>query len=112
MALKPHRAVDLGTLTIPNGGTETESMDFSGWRGGAKSVGIAAPATLTGSVIVQVSEDDVTWYNKQHDGADIAVASGDHVTVPVMDFQYMRLFSNGAEGAERVFVIKGVEGES
>ncbi len=111
MGLKPHRAIDLGTLTIGSGQTESDVMDFTKWRGAVHGIAIAPPGTLTGDVKVQVSEDNSTWLDKQSGGADITVPADGHVSVRVMDFKYLRLVSSSAEGADREFIIKGVEEE-
>jgi len=104
-----HRAVDLGTLTIPASSQASSSLDFTGWRGSVESIDIYGPGVLTGSVKVQVSEDNTTWFDKQSAGADIAIPADGSVTLQSVGFKYLRVYSASVEVAERVFIVKGEE---
>lgn len=108
----PHRSVDLGTIRIPEGETDSDSMDFRGWRGSAQSVSIQGPPdqTLTGTARVQTSEDEVNWFDLQSAGSDITVPADGKAVILSVDFKWMRVKSNSAEADPRVFTVKGEEG--
>ena len=113
MGLKPHAVMDLGTLTIAENGTASDSLDFRGWRSGLDAIIISGPGTLTGTVKVQVSHDaGVTWKDKQSAGADITIPADGSVTIKSVDRGLLRLLSGSAEGAARAFIIQGEENAS
>jgi hypothetical protein len=100
------------TLTIDNGDTDSDTI------GEAKlatiaALGIFAPAALTGTVKVYVTNDGGTsWQKLKSGGADIEVAAGGCVIVhiaPYFPIEQLRLTSSAAEGAERVFTTRVAE---
>lgn len=105
-----HRSVDLGTLVIANGEQNSSSMNFRKWRSGARKIGIYGPAELDGTIKVQVSEDDSTWFDYQEAGADVAIPADGYVTLKNNGFKYLRVVSSGAETPARTFTVKGEEG--
>jgi hypothetical protein len=105
-----HRNIDLGTLVIANGGTSSSSMSFRKWRSGVSKVMIVSPDTLTGTVKVEVSEDNSAWKDLQSNGADITIPADSAVPITVQPWKYLRVTSGSAEGEERTFIVKGEEG--
>lgn len=114
MGLKPARTVDLGTVMIDVSADDDLSsvMDFSGWRGRASAIMIEGPGTLTATARVQASLDNSTWSDLQSNGADITIPADGMVRINAVDFNYLRIATSGAEGADRTFTIRGVEPQS
>lgn len=107
-----HRAVDLGTVTILSGETESTVMDFSKYRGSVNSITIYGPGELTGTVRLQTTldQDPPEWRDKQSGGSDITIPADGSVKVLAMDFRKLRIKSNNTESEERNFRIVGEEG--
>lgn len=103
---------DLADLTIANAGTAsgaiTTGLEDAEW------LMIYAPAALTGTVTVQVSDDTATqtWRDLTVvDGtADLTVPAGNAVPVRYTGFKSLRLLSSAAEGAARTFAVTKVYG--
>jgi hypothetical protein len=107
-----HRNVDLGVLTIDIAVDDdvSDEMDFRGWRGSARNLGISGPGTLTGTAKVQVSSDaGQNWRDLQSAGADITIPADGHVVIQSVSFDLLRIVSSGNEIADREFVVVGEE---
>lgn len=105
MARHPAR---IGTLSIPNGGTDSPALSTLSKSGYGAAIGllIGGPAALTGTVTVQVQNaGDATWRTLQSGGADVAIAATKAIVISPTVFADLRLHSSGAEGAQRDFVI-------
>lgn len=100
-------STNLGDLTIANGQSNSDSLDFRRWRGNANQIAIYPPGTLTGTVKVQISQDGTNWFDLQSDGADVTIPADGVVTITSVHFEYLRVQSDAAEGAERVFKVVG-----
>lgn len=88
-----------GAMTIANGATASNAIEC----GSAYSMTIYGPAALTGNVNVQVSRDGVTFVDLVVQGSKVFVPA--IVATPLVGIgsKFMRLFSDAAEGAARVF---------
>ena len=70
------------------------------------SVGVVAPATLTGTVTIQVATNaQGPFVPLNKGGNDIIVAASKSVTLESFLFPYMRLVSSSSEGSTRNFQI-------
>mgnify|MGYP004447908831 CR=1 FL=1 len=98
------------TLTIANGGTETDELDL-GLNGARRQMAmtIHGPSALTGTVKVQISNATGGTYRdlQTSGGADINIGAGNSVTIDPLIGAALKLVSDGAEGAERTFHIQG-----
>jgi len=92
------------TLTILAGQTTSEAL--RGCRH-AQGVGIFAPATLTGTITVQVEPTDsgTDFVNETSGGTAVTIGASQHVTLMMSTFAQLRLKSSGAEAADRVFTL-------
>lgn len=107
--------VALGTLSIPNAGSDSPAIQASGTAGEkpvfdtAEMWFITAPAALTGAVTVQVSYKDVPaggdWVTLQVNGADVALAVGKGVCIRAAGFRALRVHSAATELAQRDFLV-------
>lgn len=103
------------TLSIPNAGTTSPALSSVWSKGQARSaIGVAAdmmvypPPALTGVVTVEVSPNyggSLGWSTLQQNGADVTVAAGKALSIPIAAFGDIRFKSAGAEGAQRDFTI-------
>lgn len=100
------------TLSIPNGGTDTPALSSIWSKGMVRSTFgndadliVYAPAALTGAVTVQISSKygSGVWKTLNDGVADIAIAAGKAVQIPLGAAEDIRLHSAGAEGAQRDF---------
>lgn len=91
--------VALADLVIPNNGTDSNMVEV----GPANDICIFAPGTLTGTINVQVSPDNSNWFDLKSAGSSITIAASAAVIITTGGFRYLRLHSNGAEGADRTF---------
>lgn len=101
-------AARVGTLTIPNGGTTSNSLS----RRRLAHVGpivLVAPAVLTGVVTVQVPDKEISpnWSALQSGGADVTLPAAKATTLDISPFLNLRLSSTLAEGAARSFEVFG-----
>lgn len=91
------------TLTIASGGTNSDAVDVAR----AESATIYPPATLTGTVTVQVSGDSgSTFLDLQSEGSDVDLTVSKALTITSLAADSLRLNSSGAEGDDRSFVVK------
>lgn len=103
------------TLSIPNAGTDTPAISSLMSKGAARStfgnaaaIEVHVPAALTGACTVQVSSKykSGVWRTQQEAGADIALAAGKAVRLPLeLGIEDIRIHSAGAEAAQRDFDI-------
>ena len=97
------------TFTIANAGTDSNKVnliDNSDRR--PLHMTVFAPAALTGTVTVKVS--DVvggTMVTLQSGGVDVTIAAGKAVAIGIIIAAEVQLVSSGAEAAERVFPVMG-----
>lgn len=103
------------SLTISSGGTTSNvlsfetSADIDSLRD-ADAVCLYAPTALTGTISVEVSDDNSTWNTLQSGAVDVTIAVNKAVTLQDVVWPFMRLKSSLAEGAARTFrVTKLVE---
>lgn len=68
---------------------------------------IYAPAALTGTVNVQVSDDNATWNDLYVAGNLVTIPAGGAASVPVGASPYIRVHSGSAEGSDRAFRVRG-----
>lgn len=93
-------------LTIPSGASASNALSADSLRN-CRGLSIQAPATYTGtSVVVQSanSNSGSSWTTVQSPpGTDITVAANKTTVLVEPPFPQMRLLSDGAEAADRVF---------
>jgi len=106
----------LAVLTIPNGGTESDALSDHLSKGQMNVLGaleqlsVAAPATLTGIVTVEVAQEypGTTWRELQdYLNNPMTVEAGADVGIPYVTWRDLRLVSGGAEAAAREFTVRG-----
>ncbi len=113
-----NQPIDLpgGILTIPVTGAAGASnhIDMRGMP--LRGIVIFGPASLTGTVSVEVSANldaenpgDVTWQNLQAAAADVVVGADECVVIDFVCWHGLRVASGSAETDPRVFKIMGVE---
>lgn len=98
----------LGTVTIANGQTVSNSVDL----GEGALVGIQMPAAFTGvALTLQASHNDSTYVqvtSKDGTAYTITVAASKYITLPPADLaglRYVKLVSGAAEGGARDIVV-------
>lgn len=102
------------TLTIANGGSDSQRLSDVWSKGQARStigaasdLSIYAPAALTGVVTIQVAPKygDVAGNFRplQQGGADVTLAAGKVTNVKLGAFGDLRIHSAGVEAAQRDF---------
>jgi len=91
--------VHLADLVIANGGTDSNNIEVDA----VNDLCIFAPATLTGTINVQVSPDASNWFDLKSGGSNVAVAASAAVVITNGGFKYLRVHSGSAEGAARTF---------
>lgn len=89
--------VNAGNLVIANGGTDSNSIEV----GKSKCLTIYTPAAFTGTINLQGSNDDSTFYDIKSDGANIELAALGAYPFAEISSKYIRLHSGSAEGAAR-----------
>lgn len=101
-------------LTIANGGTDTPALSSLMSKGAARStfgnagdLMVYAPAALTGVVTVQIKAAYAgsDWKTLNDGTADITIAAGKAVQVPMGALEDLRIHSAAAEGAARDFDV-------
>ena len=107
------------TLTIANGQTETDVLDLGAYptprsgKTGAKAyrdlnITIQGPATLGGTVTVQVCDTEAGTYTAlQSGGADVTVPAAKTTPVVPISSRFMKLVSSGAESGGKNFIVTG-----
>ena len=96
-----------GTLrgTIASGGLALTEGQIKVLRA-SRRLTIVAPATLTGTVKVQVSPDaGVSWRYLNEDGSQVVVTANEARDFGPAALDDLRLISSAAEGADRVFDV-------
>lgn len=108
LPLERSKVVFLGTISIPNAGTDSPVIDADAF-GKFEAITIMAPAALTGTVTVQVGTTDAaapTFVTLQSPpGTDVAIAAAKAFTISPPCFPQFRMHSSGAEGAQRDFNV-------
>jgi hypothetical protein len=96
------------TLTIAQAAQNSDVLNLGseGVREGY-IIGILNPATLTGTVTVEVCDTATgTFRTLQSNALDVALPVAKAVVLDPFPFPFMRLHSSGAEAAARSFVIQ------
>jgi restriction endonuclease Mrr len=99
----------LTSLTIENGGTNSNALAAAGQFAQARALLIVGPSALTGTVKVYGSTDGGTNYNIIQDpnGTDVTVVAAKSIMVNFPGiFTHIRVTSGSAEGAERVMPVR------
>jgi hypothetical protein len=103
----------VSTVTIANGATASNSVDFKNHI----LTGIEFPAALTGTgVTIQVSQDEANWATVYQASGDVTIAKQNSKLVLVGTTlrsleglgRYLRVVSSGAEGAARTLKLYSV----
>ncbi len=111
-----NQPIDLpgGILTIESGQANSNHIDMRGMP--LRGITIFGPDSLTGTVSIEVSGNldaenpsDVRWNNLQSGGSNVVIGADEAVPLDFICWAGLRLSSSGAEGADRVFRIMGVE---
>ena len=100
----PLTVTGLPTLTIPNGlSTSNALKDFDD----AFGIAIYSPATLSGTVSVQVepTSSGTSFVTLQSGGSDVTLPAGKATILNPVPWKQMRLVSGAAEGADRSFAV-------
>ena len=96
----------MGNLVIASSGTTTPERTAKADYGDAENIVIFAPATLTGTVTVEVSDvPGGTFVPLQSGGADVTLPAGKATTITEVGFPAMRFKSGSAEAAARTFIL-------
>ena len=108
---------DEGVMTIPilaSPDNVTPYIDLR--RRALRGITIFAPASLTGTITVEVTgnldaelSSSVRWATLQSGGADIEVGASEAVPVDFVGYHAVRLASDSTEGSPREFIVSGVE---
>ena len=105
-------AVELGSLTIANGATDSDVLASSDLKG-CRALGVQAPAVLTGTVTVKLRAASTgSTFASLNDppGTAVTLVGGDYVGFVVPPFMQLQLVSDGAEGDDREFLVCGWRG--
>lgn len=103
-----NQPIGLGTLTVASGQTDSAALEFR--KKPLRGITVFAPAALTGTVNIQVSGDaGSTWNDLYSGGIVVEVPAGSAVAVDFVGWDQLRIHSDASEGADRAFVIKGIE---
>ena len=104
--------VALADLVIPNG-TKPSNVISGRILRTVKSISITAPATLTGTISIQIPDGigtSPTFTNLQSPpGTDITIALSKSIVITSMPMHGIRVNSGSNEGAERTFKVFGEE---
>lgn len=98
------------TLSIPSSGSDSPELNLAGdINRGPIILELLAPAALTGTVTVQVSNvSGGTFRTLQTGGADIAIAAAKALVITDLPATgVLRLHSSGTEAAQRDFIVFG-----
>lgn len=98
------QAQSLTDMVIASSGTESNVLDIAELNNAEKLI-IYSPSALTGTITIEVSQDNSTFVTLQLNGSDINPAAGKATEVDKPAFRYMKLLSGSAEAAERTFQI-------
>lgn len=95
-------------LTIPTGATESDILDMRNGKGAAFDVLLVAPAALTGTVNVHVAVTPTRTFRALQSGnIDVTLTANKATQLDPLSAGALKLVSSSAEGADRVFEIKG-----
>lgn len=101
----PARFGKVYTLRIDSGDTDSDILDFTGTVKRIAVLLIQAPATLTGTVSVEVSLDGSTWAVLQSAGNPVTCAVSTGTVITDLPACFFRVNSSGAEGGNRDFLV-------
>lgn|SRR5512135_715977 len=109
LPLERKKIVFLGTLSIPNAGTDSPVLDADVF-GQFEAITVFAPATVTGTITVQVGIDDANPASafdtlQSPPGTDVALAGAKAITISPPCFPQFRIHSSAAEAAQRDFKV-------
>ena len=92
------------TLTIAAGATLSDSVAIAN---GIRCLGVDAPATLTGTITVQVepTSTGAAWATLTSQGSNVTVPAGSSVSIFPITFGQIRLSSSAGEAAARSFTV-------
>lgn len=106
----PRHVYNIPSITIGSGNNNSDAVNADPHYQKARGLVIEAPDALTGTVTVAVSFDGGSSFSKlQSSGSDVAVGAGDAVVIDFQGWDALRVESTSAEGADRTFVLRGVE---
>lgn len=92
-------------LVIANGAQTSNAIPVRG----VAAISIQSPATLTGTITVQASNDRGTTFNDVYsDGAALTIAASRVVAILALPFDEIRLSSSAPEGGARTFLVGDV----
>ena len=95
---------NLGSLTISSGGTASSAL--TAYLSDAKAITLTAPASVTGTITVQISVDGGTTYvDLTSGGSDVTIAAGNSVTITDPAFNALRVNSGSTETDTRTFTV-------
>ena len=95
---------NLGTLVISSGGTDSTAI--TKYLDDAKTVSIWAPATVTGTIGIEISFDEGTTYmDLTSGGSHVTIAGGNSVTITDPGFNGLRVISGSTETDTRTFTV-------
>ena len=103
--------VDLPALVVPHTDTDSNVIDFrSGLGTHVRGITIHGPATLAEVATIQVSNTaSGTFRALQSGGSDLTVAQAKSVPLYPISFGALKIKLDGPAGAERTFLVTGVE---
>lgn len=108
------------TLSIPNAGSDSDTLDLTGSSSGSGAAGILGrrlisllvitPAALTAAVTLQVSLDGGSTFEDfcVNGATPLALAAGKATMIPEIVGCMIKFHSAGVEGAQRDFKVVGV----
>lgn len=100
---------DLEDLVVANGGTTSRWVDSQLETADADFIGIQAPATLSSTYKIQVSDDLSAIALIENDAGDVAgPGAGKFREYDNICARYWRLLASGAEAGARTFKLKKI----
>lgn len=91
--------INSGEMVIAINGTTSNSIEV----GKANALTVYTPATLTGTITLQGSNDNVTFYNIKSGGSNVTLAASSAYPLTSVGSKYIRVVSGSAEAAARTF---------
>lgn len=96
------------SLTIELNATTSDAIDFEsrGDLGNAEFLMIGGPASLTGTVVVEISIDGTNFITLTAGGVNVVVTAGKATPIDFVCFAKLRVKSSASELAEREFTFR------
>ena len=91
--------INLANLVIPINTKPSNSVEV----GTANDICIFSPSSLTGTITVQVSQDNTTWVDLKSGGSSVTVGASAGVVITNCAFKWLRVNSGSDEGTARTF---------